>query len=316
MATIKKTNALQSEFVLLKNVATGKIQAVISPHDFVVGFTGLTRNLKTIGDIQVTGSLYTTDGAKGVLKLPDGTLAIREGSSITIVDDLDGGITISSSGGPGETPATSVTNETTFAIVPVVGVSTNYARQDHTHGSVSLGSTSGTAAAGNDARLSDSRTPVSHASSHQNGGGDEISVTGLSGLLADGQTPVAHASSHQPGGSDTMATDAIAATASLRTLGVGSQQAAAGNDARLSDSRTPTGAAGGQLGGTFPNPDVRGIRETAGPTMLTLGAVADGQLLKRVGNTIIGVTLTFTLAFSGDPQMEPSGQQLSAGRST
>ncbi len=33
---------------------------------------------------------------------------------------------------------------------------------------------------------------ASHASSHQNGGGDEVSVTGLSGLLADPQTPAAH----------------------------------------------------------------------------------------------------------------------------
>lgn len=31
-----------------------------------------------------------------------------------------------------------------------------------------------------------------HAASHQNGGADEISVAGLSGLLADSQTPVAH----------------------------------------------------------------------------------------------------------------------------
>ncbi len=34
---------------------------------------------------------------------------------------------------------------------------------------------------------------ASHASSHQNGGGDEISVAGLSGLLADSQTPLSHA---------------------------------------------------------------------------------------------------------------------------
>jgi len=34
--------------------------------------------------------------------------------------------------------------------------------------------------------------------------------------------------------------DGLAATASLRTLGTGAQQAAAGNDARLSDTRTPT----------------------------------------------------------------------------
>ena len=48
--------------------------------------------------------------------------------------------------------------------------------------------------------------------------------------------------------------DAAAATASLRTLGTSSTSAAAGNDSRLSDSRAPSGAAGGQLGGTYPNP--------------------------------------------------------------
>lgn len=41
-----------------------------------------------------------------------------------------------------------------------------------------------------------------HASRHQNGGGDEISVLGLSGLLADSQTPLTHASTHLLGGSD------------------------------------------------------------------------------------------------------------------
>lgn len=42
-------------------------------------------------------------------------------------------------------------------------------------------------------------------------------------------TPAAHASSHQPGGSDAMAVDAAAGTGSLRTLGSGASQAAAGN---------------------------------------------------------------------------------------
>jgi len=79
-------------------------------------------------------------------------------------------------------------------------------------------------------------TPAAHAASHENGGGDEVSVLGLSGLLADGQTPLAHAASHEPGGGDAMAVDAIAATGSLRTLGVGAQQAMQGN-------ATPTPAA-------------------------------------------------------------------------
>ncbi len=34
--------------------------------------------------------------------------------------------------------------------------------------------------------------PGAHAATHQNGGGDEINVAGLSGLLADAQTPLAH----------------------------------------------------------------------------------------------------------------------------
>lgn len=48
--------------------------------------------------------------------------------------------------------------------------------------------------------LSSSVTP--HASSHQNGGSDEINVGGLSGTLADPQTPADHETSHRDGGGD------------------------------------------------------------------------------------------------------------------
>jgi hypothetical protein len=60
-------------------------------------------------------------------------------------------------------------------------------------------------------------------------------------------------------------------------------------------------AASGDLGGSWPSPTVtqaRGLRETAGPTTLTMGAVADGQVLTRVGTTIVGAYIALAMGLS------------------
>jgi hypothetical protein len=110
---------------------------------------------------------------------------------------------------------------------------------------------------GNDGRLSDSRSPTIHASTHKNGGTDEV-ATATPGAAA---IPKADSS----GKLDSWVTaDAAAATSSLRKLGTSATSACAGNDSRLSDSRTPsahasTHAAAGSDAVTLAQSQVTGL---------------------------------------------------------
>lgn len=141
---------------------------------------------------------------------------------------------------------------------------------------VAYGTTSTTAAVGNDSRLSDTRTPTDAtvtdvkvasgaaiaesklslasdaaagtASRRTLGTGSTQAAAGNDSRLSDTRTPTDATVTDAKVASGaaiaesklSLASDAVAATASRRTLGTGAQQAAAGNDSRLSDTRTPT----------------------------------------------------------------------------
>lgn len=73
--------------------------------------------------------------------------------------------------------------------------------------------------------LADSQTPLAHKTSHENNGSDEISVAGLSGLLADAQTPLAH--THTPSAIIAAAADVVLTRAAGTAGAVGETALAA-----------------------------------------------------------------------------------------
>ena len=125
--------------------------------------------------------------------------------------------------------------------------------------SVSFGSTAGTAAEGNDSRLSNARTPTSHAASHATGGSDEITPASIGAATTAqlsqyvttsqlaGYATTAQLSGYTPTSRNITAGTGLTGGGDLtadRTLSVSygstAGTAAQGNDSRLSDSRTPT----------------------------------------------------------------------------
>lgn len=143
-------------------------------------------------------------------------------------------------------------------------------------GQIPVGSTSSTVTVGNDSRLSDSRTPTAHASSHFTGGGDALTAanigavatsavaaaSGVASLDAGTKVPIAQIPTGTSGstvalGNHTHAVYQLSSEkaqasgyASLDSgvkvpiaqlpTGTSSTTVTIGNDSRLSDARTPT----------------------------------------------------------------------------
>ena len=97
---------------------------------------------------------------------------------------------------------------------------------------VSYGTAAGTACQGNDARLSNARTPTAHKATHKTGGTDALTPADIGAVPTTVQVI---AGTGLSGGGSLTANRTLAVT-----YGTAAGTACQGNDARLSNARTPT----------------------------------------------------------------------------
>lgn len=105
--------------------------------------------------------------------------------------------------------------------------------------------------------------PAAHDASHENGGGDELSVAGLSGLLADAQTPLGHQASHDGGADD------------------------------LNGDLTPAAHAASHQNGGSDEIDVTGLTGAGGGTPAYVGCKAYHSTTQSIADAGSGQAITF-----------------------
>ncbi|MFD8142503.1 hypothetical protein [Streptomyces sp. NPDC059708] len=169
-----------------------------------------------------------------------------------------------------------------------------------------IGTGADTVAAGNDSRFTDSRTPTAHAASHATGSSDPVSpasigaYTNSAGTTLEGRVTTVENTALTK--NDNLASLASAATSrtnlglgnsATRSVGTTAGTVAAGDDARLSDSRSPTAhaashAAAGADPVTLTQAQITGLTAALAALAPLAGAAFTGAV------SVAGADLTIT----------------------
>ena len=96
MPPITKNDVRKQDFIVVKEKNNLDIARIVAPHELQIGIEGYKNtSLKVKGSGYIDGSLEVGGGIKGALKLPDGSLALRAGTGLKVIDSGNGSVTVS-----------------------------------------------------------------------------------------------------------------------------------------------------------------------------------------------------------------------------
>ena len=121
-------------------------------------WNSLTAEAQELSEAMPTKAPAASPTFTGTVTVPDGSFTVGKTTGLQAALDGKAPTTRTITAGTGLTGGGDLTANRTLA--------------------VSYGTTAGTAAQGNDTRLSDARTPTSHATSHASGGADALAISG------------------------------------------------------------------------------------------------------------------------------------------